>query len=101
MVYVAFKQAQQFRQHAMAERRVVHTQPKLENIQTWMTFDFINHMFHLPASYLSNTLQIQVRQYPNISLKRYAKTANLDPAYILMQVQNAVGTYASSSRRTP
>src|ERR1700733_1684117 len=62
-------------------------------IQSWMTFDYINHVFALPPTYLQTTLHITATSYPRLSLSTYARTQHLDAATFLASVQNAVHAY--------
>jgi hypothetical protein len=62
-------------------------------IETWMTFDYLNHLFSLPPSYLQTSLAIADSRYPRITLAEYAADQRLDAPTFLSQVQNAVGAY--------
>ena len=66
-------------------------------IQDWMTFSYINHIFNLPPQYLSTALTIQDSQYPNLQISQYAKTKNLNDADFLKQVQQLVSQYLQGS----
>ena len=65
-------------------------------IQSWMTFSYINHIFSLPPNYLSTSLTIQDNRYPNLTISRYAKNKNLNDADFLKQVQSSVNQYLQS-----
>ena len=67
-----------------------------KNITSWMTFDFINRVFHVPADYLQNTLQITDIKYPGISLGVYARNHALDEVTFMGQVQTEVAAYLNS-----
>ncbi len=47
-------------------------------IQSWMTFDYLNKVFHLPKTYLQTNLNIQDARYPNISIRQYARDVGID-----------------------
>jgi hypothetical protein len=70
-------------------------QPPLtvEKIQPWMTFDYLNHVFNLPADYLKNQLHIQDPHYPNVSLTRYAKQQGTSVSELLKSVQQAIRSH--------
>ena len=67
-----------------------------DQIQSWMTFSYINHIFRLPSDYLSTSLTIQESRYPNLTISRYAKTKNLNDLDFLKQVQGSVNQYLQS-----
>jgi len=79
-----------FRSHA-------HIQPEPANIESWMTFAYINYIFGLPANYLSSSLHIQDSRYPNLEISQYAKTADLDSTVFLSDVRNSVAHYSTST----
>ncbi|MFA9262312.1 MAG: hypothetical protein ACEQSB_03065 [Undibacterium sp.] len=47
------------------------------DIRGWMTFEYLNTVFHLPPTYLSETLHIETKTYPRTTLKQEAKNQNL------------------------
>ena len=62
-------------------------------ISSWMTFDYINRVFDLPADYLKNSLNISDIQYPRIPISKYVKNHNLDANQFVTQVKNTVTDY--------
>ena len=68
-------------------------------IRTWMTFDYVNKLFALPATYLQEHLQIQDPRYPRLTISNFAKTRGLTAATFLDGVSSAVRSYASSSAK--
>lgn len=64
-----------------------------EDIQGWMTFEYINFVFKLPPDYLKQTLSIEGSQYPKVALKRYANKAGLDTGAFVRKVEEAVRNY--------
>ena len=62
-------------------------------ITSWMTFEYINHIFSLPPEYLRNTLLLQDIRYPRISLMQYAQLNHMSPDTFTVQVQTAVKNY--------
>ena len=62
-------------------------------IQDWMTFSYVNHIFNLPVAYLSTSLSIQDTHYPDVIIGQYAKSKNLNNADFVKQVQSAVSQY--------
>lgn len=64
-----------------------------EDIQGWMTFEYINFVFKLPPDYLKQTLSLEGSQYPKTTLKRYANKAGLDTATFVQSVEEVVRNY--------
>ncbi|MGC9599218.1 MAG: hypothetical protein ABSE18_02420 [Minisyncoccia bacterium] len=62
-------------------------------IRPWMTFDYLNRIFNLPADYLKTQLSIADPHYPQLSLGGYARSGHLDPNVFLGQVETAVRAY--------
>jgi hypothetical protein len=62
-------------------------------IQDWMTFRYINSVFHLPPQYLAQTLKISDVYYPNLVIGTYAASHKLNPADFLTSVKQAVSAY--------
>jgi len=62
-------------------------------IDSWMTFDYLNHIFNLPPAYLQNNLPITNTRYPHLTIRHYARLQQLDAAQFLSQVRAAVRTY--------
>ncbi len=70
--------------------------PDINDIDTWMTFDYINAVFKLPEPYLKTALSIQDPQYPNLHIGKYARTNRLDAETALAKVRSAVATYGTA-----
>lgn len=62
-------------------------------IESWMTFDYVNHIFSLPASYLQSALSINDPRYPHVTIEEYAKDAHVNLSTVLISVQAAVRSY--------
>lgn len=62
-------------------------------IRPWMTFDYVNRLFHLPPMYLKETLQIRDLNYPNISIRRYANTQEMISGMAIDRIANAIRTF--------
>ena len=67
-------------------------------IQDWMTFSYVNHIFHLPTTYLGTSLTVQDTHYPDVVIGQYAKSKNLNDADFVKQVQGSVSQYLQSAR---
>jgi len=66
------------------------------DIAPWMTFDFINHVFNVPPTYLSNAFNITDANYPRMSLRSYASLHGIDEQTFLVDVQKKVADYLNS-----
>jgi hypothetical protein len=62
-------------------------------IQSWMTFDYVNRLFHLPTDYLKNALPVADTSYPRLSIGGYARSIGDTSEAALMGVQAAVRGY--------
>jgi hypothetical protein len=62
-------------------------------ISSWMTFDYVNKIFNLPADYLKSALAISDAGYPRIPISRYEKNHKLDAVQFLAEVKNTVADY--------
>ena len=65
-------------------------------LDPWMTFNYINVSFKLPADYLKNALNISDSSYPNITIYKYAKTIGSTGNIFIENVRNAVKQYFSA-----
>ena len=70
---------------------IYHPKPVLvADISSWMTFDYINHLFAIPPQYLQTNLTITDVRYPRLTISGYGRDKNLSPTDSLANVQNAV-----------
>lgn len=72
-----------------------HRPAALDDIQPWMTFDYINVLFHLPKTLLQASLGITDHRYPNITIIRYAHSRYIRSQTLIQQIQNAINQYRS------
>ena len=63
------------------------------SVATWMTFDYIDHLFALPPQYLQTNLSIADSRYPHLTITEYAGDQHVEQSAFLTQVQNAVRAY--------
>ena len=73
------------------------TSADASSTQAWMTFDYINRAFALPAQYLQVSLNISDSRYPRLTIAQYAQDAKASPVATLISVQEAIGSYYSAS----
>lgn len=64
--------------------------PSAVDIETWMTFDYVNVVYKIPSTYLSNTLGISDSRYPNLRIDAYAKARGIDPNALAGQIRQAI-----------
>ncbi|HTP56721.1 MAG TPA: hypothetical protein VMJ72_00365, partial [Candidatus Paceibacterota bacterium] len=62
-------------------------------IQSWMTFSYINTVFNLPAGYLVSTLKMQDARYPDLTIRQYARTHDLNERDVTDTVEGSVSQY--------
>ena len=75
------------RRHAPAIDR------EINSLQSWMTFDYINHLFILPSEYLRTTLAITDARYPRMTIAELAEDKRITKANSLAEVQNALKVF--------
>lgn len=59
-------------------------------VESWMTFDFLNKAFGLPPEYLKNQLDISDKKYPNLTIDNLAKNTNENSGAMLSKVKKLV-----------
>jgi len=64
-----------------------------EDVQGWMTFEYLNFVFKLPPDYLRQTLSIENARYPRVTLKRYADRAGIDLSLLIHNTREAIQNY--------
>ncbi len=65
----------------------------VNDIQPWMPFSYVNFNFHLPSSYLQDTLHITDPRYPKVRIDSYAKSQGESTVQVTKQVQQAIRQY--------
>lgn len=68
---------------------------KPEEIQPWMTFDYLNKTFNLPEDYLKVSLNITDKSYPNITIRHIVRELKTTDISYLNSVVKAVESYQS------
>jgi hypothetical protein len=69
----------------------------IENIQSWMTFDYLNKVFMLPPEYLQKELAITDNFYPRITIRKAAAEAMTNQTLYLKHLQDLIENYDSNS----
>jgi len=99
-IYVFFD-VYQIRNHRLSFQNYLsryHRAPvSISNISSWMTFDYINKIFKLSPTYLSQTLKITDSKYPLLTIGQYSKKINASSTFLIKNIQNAIEIYSASS----
>lgn len=66
--------------------------------QSWMTFDYLNHVFSLPPTYFQMALSITDSRYPRLTIQEYAEDAGLSQAATLAKVQDSISSYSAGKQ---
>lgn len=74
------------------------TASDVSSIQSWMTFDYVNHLFALPSGYLQNDLGITDSRYPRLTIDEYAESIKTKQATVLTDVQSAVSAFLAPNQ---
>ena len=90
-------QADAFRRDYESSHQLDKNNPDIDQIQSWMTFDYLNTIFKLPPAYLKTSLVITDTSYPNLHIGAYAHDAHLTQAQALAKVQEAITAYAPTA----
>jgi hypothetical protein len=62
-------------------------------IQGWMTFGYIEHVYKIPESYLQTQISSTSALQPNNTLDTYGASRNLDSAAFVEKIRSAVTAY--------
>ena len=65
-------------------------------IQTWMTFDYVNHVFNLPPDYIKSKLNISDQRYPRLTIAQYSTQVGLNKVDVLLQLQGYIKEYLTN-----
>ena len=71
-------------------RRELPRKITVEDIQPWMTFDYINKQFDLEGDYLKNALNITDPRYPNIPVGSFSKRQKMDPRTTVEKIKQLI-----------
>jgi len=67
-------------------------------IASWMTFAYVNTLFHLPADHLQTILAITDKNYPKLSIAHAAGEIKQDPTLYTHAVQTVVENYLAGNQ---
>jgi hypothetical protein len=74
---------------------------KTNQIERWMTFDYINRSFRLPSDYLKNELLITSVKYPRVTLGRVASAQGVQTDEFVERVKHSIEHYFVLIQTTP
>jgi hypothetical protein len=66
-------------------------------IEDWMTFRYVEHVYGIPQSYIEKQLGTNTAISQNDTLSKYANENNLNSVRLVESVRKAVATYLSGS----
>lgn len=90
---------------ALGGRNRIHnrlTRPSpitIDQIQGWMTFDYINHSFKIPADYLQKKFSIVSGKYPYITIQSVVSEKNVSLESFVSSIREAVEESLQSGSR--
>lgn len=99
--YQYLKRAQIINMRESFFTNLIHKQGPLtannaDLIRSWMTFDYVNKTFNLPADYLKAQFKISNTHYPLISISGYARSQNINSNTFLNSVIESVQKYLTT-----
>lgn len=101
--FLTIKHEGAFSQHPRGHRynaiRRFSSDPTPELIRPWMTFEYINTVFHLPSSFLSQKLAIQDPKYPKISVGSLAQSQKISADALIKDLKVAVEDYPEKAKQ--
>ncbi len=80
------------------EKRGAPATLSVNDIESWMTFSYLNRVFNLPTPYLEISLSIVDPHYPYISIKKYAQERNSNIDVFLQNIKTAINEYESTKK---
>ncbi len=72
------------------------TTDRINTIQPWMSFNYLNFAFRLPPDYLLSVLHVTDDDYPRMVIGSYAKQMKVDPREAIRIIQQAIRSYQES-----
>jgi hypothetical protein len=96
--YQALRQADMISARALwLHSRAPATASSVDSIQSWMTYDYINHIYGLPPGYLQSTLNIADTRYPRVSISESSEAQKVTAAELTIEVKSAVSDYMAKN----
>lgn len=60
------------------------------NVESWMTFRYLNINYNLPPDYLRDSLSINDPEYPDIRLDRFSRKEDLSESIFILAVKGSI-----------
>jgi hypothetical protein len=76
-----------------SEVHVLRDHIDIDDVESWMTFSYLNTVFKLPPEYLKNVLSVESPRYPDIHIGGYARVYKLDPDLLVKNIKQAIRDY--------
>lgn len=89
--YLADDLSLQYEQGRLVRERDIAS---ADQIESWMTFQYVNFIFELPPDYLRQRLGVDDERYPKVQIGRYAHRTGMPLEPYLALVKQAVSGYA-------
>lgn len=70
-------------------------------VQSWMTYDYIDHIYDLPPTYLQSDLAIVDTRYPRVSISESSEAQKVSAAMLTTDVKNAISNYIQQHNPQP
>ena len=70
------------------------TPDNVANIQSWMTFDYVETIFAVPADYVAADLGLSDPRYPRITISRYARSHGIDAQALVDELKGSIERYS-------
>lgn len=72
----------------------------ISSVDSWMTFSYIERVFHLPADYIQKILPVADTRYPRLTIKKYATAHGLSVSSTLVNIKTALTLYPTTTLPT-
>lgn len=82
-----------FKDNFSTHRRRPVSENDIAHIAQWMTFDYINHLFIIPDTFLQQRLSITDSKYPFLTIKQYAEKTNTNVITVVNSIQYEIKQY--------
>jgi hypothetical protein len=73
----------------------------VEDIRSWMTFDYINRSFGLPPDYFKNNLNIEDNHYPRVTIGHWAKESRQNSEDLVAKIRLLITNFHNSKPPLP
>lgn len=71
-----------------------------DQIQPWMTFDYVNKVFKTPPEYFQTSFSITDKEYPRLFLFTYARRHGIPASSVVSKVKAAVQNFLATNKNS-